>query len=410
MFVKTTLWTRNFTLIVVGTIISAIAGQVITIPLSLAVFDETQSTFLSGLLMVMAFIPNTIVPIIIAPIIDNNPKKRVIVGLDYLQSVLYIAMGFYLKMHAFNYPLFLVMTLFMGFISSVYQLAYRAWYPDLISKGNEQKGFAVSSSIYPSVMIIFAPVATFLYATIQLYQIFFIVSALLFTAATFEILIKEEVKERHKKEFSFVEYKSDLLEGFRFIKREKGIRSIYTYMGITNGISGPLMMLTQAYFQTATALTVTMYGFLTSVGTVGRLLGGLIQYRKEIEPKKRYDVTKYVYLTYETMDMILLFLPYPLMLVNRFICGALGMTSATLRETAVQSYLPEHMRAKVNAVFLAYVSICVIVFQLLIGISGDYLGHRTTMVIFAGFTLCMVYIFIIRPQAENRKVYEATRE
>lgn len=39
------------------------------------------------------------------------------------------------------------------------------------------------------------------------------------------------------------------------------------------------------------------------------------------------------------------------MLLNRFFCGALGTSSATIRETAVQSYLPSDMRARVNAIF-----------------------------------------------------------
>ena len=51
------------------------------------------------------------------------------------------------------------------------------------------------------------------------------------------------------------------------------------------------------------------------------------------------------------MDILLLYLPYPLMLCNRFLCGALGISSATIRETAVQSYLPENMRARINAFF-----------------------------------------------------------
>ena len=36
------------------------------------------------------------------------------------------------------------------------------------------------------------------------------------------------------------------------------------------------------------------------------------------------------------MDMCLLWLPYPLMLVNRAICGFLGSNSAILRSSAVQ--------------------------------------------------------------------------
>lgn len=40
---------------------------------------------------------------------------------------------------------------------------------------------------------------------------------------------------------------------------------------------------------------------------------------------------------------------HPLMLVNRAICGFLGSNSAILRSSAVQRYIPERLRSRVNA-------------------------------------------------------------
>ena len=45
-----------------------------------------------------------------------------------------------------------------------------------------------------------------------------------------------------------------------------------------------------------------------------------------------------MYQTYELMDACLLWLPYPLMLVNRAVCGFLGIQSATIRQAAVQRH------------------------------------------------------------------------
>lgn len=109
------------------------------------------------------------------------------------------------------------------------------------------------------------------------------------------------------------------------------------------------------------------------------------------------------------MELILLFLPYPLMVINRFFCGVLGMTSATLREASVQSYLPSNMRAKVNAVFNVFISVSVIAFQMLAGFLGDIIGYRLVVVLLAGIGLVSIYIFIIKPSEENKKVYETVR-
>ncbi len=402
-------WSKDFTLITVGTIISAIGGQAISLPMSLMVFDETGSTLLSGFMFIAALLPNVILPILIAPFIDRYPKKKIIVGLDYLMGVIFLLTAYIVSIIGFKYYFYLALSLILGIISSIYQLAYQAWFPDLIPIGFEQQGYAVSSSIYPTIMIVMSPVSAYLYKTLSISTLFVIIGVLTIIAATFELFITNIHNGKTEKNFDFQEYKSDLIGGFKFLKEEKGIRNIYTYMSITNGAANGLHLMVQAYFQTVSFLTVTMLAFLRSAETVGRIIGGFVQYKVDVPPEKRYGITKFVYIFYETMDIILLFIPYPLMIVNRFICGFVGMTSATLRETSVQSYLPSNMRAKVNAVFNVFIALSVIIFQIIAGYLGDRIGYRKVVVLLASLSLVAVFIFIVRPTEENRKVYEATR-
>ena len=402
-------WSKDFTLITVGTVISAIGGQAISLPMSLMVFDETGSTLLSGFMFIAALLPNVILPILIAPFIDRNPKKKIIVGLDYLMGFIFLLTAYIVNIIGFKYYFYRGLSLILGIISSIYQLAYQAWFPDLIPIGFEQQGYAVSSSIYPTIMIIMSPVSAYLYKTLSISALFVIIGVLTIIAATFELFITNIHNGEINKGFDFQEYKSDLVGGFNFFKEEKGIRNIYTYMSITNGAANGLHLMVQAYFQTASFLTVTMLAFLRSAETVGRILGGIVQYKVDVPPEKRYGITKFVYIFYEIMDIILLYIPYPFMIANRFICGFLGMTSATLRETSVQSYLPSNMRAKVNAVFNVFMALSIIIFQIIAGYLGDRIGYRKVVVLLASFSLLAIFILIIKPTEENRKIYEATR-
>lgn len=402
-------WSKDFTLITIGTIISAIAGQTISLPLSLLVFDETGSTLLSAFLFISGMIPNVILPILIAPIIDRYPKKKTIVGLDFLTGFLFLLIAYIVSVTGFKYSLYLFFSFITGIIGTIYHLTYQSWFPDLIPIGFEQQGYAVSSSIYPTVMIVMSPIAAYLYKTFSINVLFVIIGILTIVAATFEVFITNIHNVHRDSKFDFKEYKTDILSGFNFLKEEKGIRNIYTYMSVTNGVANGLYLMIQAYFQTVSFLTITMLAFLRSAETVGRIIGGAVQYKVDVPPRKRYRITKFVYTTYETMDILLLFTPYPLMIANRFICGFLGMTSATLRETSVQSYLPSNMRAKVNAVFNVFVSLSIILFQIIAGFLGDLIGYRKVVVLLSVFSLLVMFIFIIIPSEENRKVYESTR-
>ena len=123
---KTHLWTKDFSCIIAATILSAIGGEAMCLPVSLLVFDETKSTFLAALIMVCGMLPDMVLPILIAPFIDKGGKKKWIVGLDILLAVLYGAVGLWISGHEFQYGLYVFLTLAAGTISVFYRLAYTA--------------------------------------------------------------------------------------------------------------------------------------------------------------------------------------------------------------------------------------------------------------------------------------------
>ncbi len=402
------LWTKDFSCITLATVLSAIGGEAMTLPVSLLVFDETQSAFLSSLVMICGILPDVLLPIFIAPFIDKAGKKKWILGMDLMLAAVYAGMGFWVGRHTFHFLLYLLFTLTVGTISVIYRLAYASWYPDLIPRGMEQKGYAVSSTLYPTVIIVMSPIAAFLYENLTIDRIFFLVTGITLCSVITESLIRE-AKKAAASSYTLRQYCTDIREGFSFLKKEKGIRNIYANMSVMQGTSNGLSIITQVYFQTQPYLGATMLGFLISSEMTGRLLGGLLQYKKEVPVNKRYPFTKAVYLIYSLADMALLFLPYPAMLANRFFCGSLGICSATIRESAVQSYLPEQMRARVNAFFNVLFAVGGVAFQFLAGALGQLIPYRAVAVLLGGMGVGSVFLFIVLPAADNRPVYEAER-
>ena len=335
-------------------------------------------------------------------------EKKWILGMDLMLAVVYAGMGFWVGRHTFHFLLYLLFTLTVGTVSVIYRLAYASWYPDLIPRGMEQKGYAASSTLYPTVIIVMSPIAAFLYENLTIDRIFFLVTGITLCSVITESLIRE-AKKAAASSYTLRQYCTDIREGFSFLKKEKGIRNIYANMSVMQGTSDGLSIITQVYFQTQPYLGATMLGFLISSEMTGRLLGGLLQYKKEVPVNKRYPFTKAVYLIYSLADMALLFLPYPAMLANRFFCGSLGICSATIRESAVQSYLPEQMRARVNAFFNVLFAVGRVAFQFLAGALGQFIPYRAVAVLLGGMGVGSVFLFIVLPAADNRPVYEAER-
>ena len=405
---KASVWSRDFTCITVTAILSAIGGEALNLPISLLVFDETGSTLAAALIMVCGMLPDVVLPIFVAPLIDRSSKKPWVVSLDVLQAAVLAWMGWWISGHAFSLALYLGFTLAVGTISVFYRLAYQAWYPDLIPVGAEQQGYAVASTIYPIISIAMAPVAAFLYEKVSMSVIFEVTAALVLLSVLAEVAIRERGAAKQES-YSFRQYREDIADGFRYLRREKGVRNIYCYMAVTNGASNGNTVLMQAFFQTAPWLGVTLFGLTTSAEMLGRSLGGLMQYKVQIPVKKRFAFTKFVYGFYTAMEAVVLLLPYPLILLNRFLCGALGVTSATIRESAMQCYLQPDMRARVNALFSVMFSMGGILCQLAAGALGQVMDYRLAVLILCGINTAAMLWFIVRPWKDNRPVYEATR-
>ena len=404
---KQTLWTKDFTFITLSSVLSVIAGEAINLPISLLVFEKTQSTFLSALVMVCGFLPDMLISIVAAPLIDTGNKKKWIIILDILLAVLYAAMAWITHFLEFKYLLYVVFSFITATISVLYNLTYTSWYPDLIPGGFEQKGYALSGGLYPFVIIIMSPISTFLYTKLSISTLFAIVAGLLILSIIVEAQITYTKKEG--KIGSINEWVENVKEGLKYIKKENGIRNIYVFMSIMWGTSEGTAILIQAFFQTNPLFSVTMLGFMKSVEMIGRVISSFLQYKIVIPARKRYGISCFVYIFYQIADMILLFSGYGFMLVNRFICGGLGTMSATLRETAVMSYLPANMRARVSAFFQMIISGFTMLFYLLAGVLGQIMPYKYGVIMLGIFTMMALVVFIIIPGEQNRKVYEAER-
>lgn len=79
-----------------------------------------------------------------------------------------------------------------------------------------------------------------------------------------------------------------------------------------------------------------------------------------------------IYQIYDFLDTILLWIPYPAMLINRAIAGFSGMNSAAMRRRAVQTAIPDNLRARINAAQ----NILSNAFALALTVSAGWIGER----------------------------------
>lgn len=403
----TKLWNRNFSLVILASTMGTIGGIAGGFALAFLVFDETGSTLASALILAIQLLPFLFIPIVIAPIMDRLPRKTFLVMGDVANSFLIFGMGLWLLFFDFSYIGYLALSLLLACLGSVDELAFTSIYPELIPKGAEQKGYAVSSMLYPVLTVIMTPFAAVLLDTFGVAWILIAQGGLSLLAAITESFIRLDETERHDSEtYSLQAWASDIREVVQYLKKERGLLGLYEYMAVSNGVATGYSPLLIAFFRTFPGFTAAMYAAFSVVEFIGRSIGSALQYRIKIPDKKKFGFVFFVYQTYSAMDMCLLWLPYPLMLLNRGICGFLGSNSAIIREAAVQRYIPERLRSRVNAFQGVLVTAGCSAFSLVMGVLGEILDYRWCITIGGTFTLLAGFVLILVRQKEVRRLYE----
>ncbi len=401
------LWTRNFRLVILASAIGTVGAIAGGFALAFLVFDETGSTLASALIVAIQLLPHLLLPVLIAPFMDRLPRKSFLVAGDIANAVLLAGMGLWLLFFNFSYVGFLAVSLLLACIGAVDELAFTSIYPELIPEGAEQKGYAVSSMLYPVLKVIMAPLAAVLLDTLGVAWILIAQSGLSFAAAITESFIHlDETERQHRTPYSLQAWAGDIREAVQYLKEERGLRSVYEYMAVTNGVASGFSPILVAFFRTFPGFTAAMYSAFSVVEFAGRTIGSALQYRIKIPDKKKYGLVFFVYQVYESMDMCLLWLPYPLMLVNRGICGFLGSNSAILRSAAVQRYIPEKLRSRINAFDDVLITAGASVFSLMMGFLGEILDYRWCVTIGGAIAMLASWLLIWGRRKDVRRVYE----
>jgi len=383
---------------------NAVAGFAI----GLLVYDKTDSVLLYALFMTCYSLPRIVLPMFAGPYLDRFSRKRVIYTLDFASAVFYTAFFVLLLRDYFNYTTYLLMSMVVGAIDSVYSVAYESFYPTLISEGNMTRAYSVESLIYPLSSAIMVPIAGICYKTIGLAPLF------LFNAVTFLIaaIAETQIKaiETHiantVEKFNGSRFMQDLKDGFAYLKRERGLNAITWFFFVMMFTSSICMTLALPYFKSLTLVDgIMQYSLVMSANTIGRLIGGSVHYFYRYPAQKKYNIALFVYVAISIVDGAYLFFPFWAMLIFMLFEGMLGVTSYNIRISGTQNYLPDTMRGRFNGLFQMLSILGTIGGQLIAGAIGDLFDIRLVVAVCMAIFGLSVFVFITPNREEVKKIY-----
>lgn len=397
------LWTKNFTLIMIGTMISAIGGVGLNLALSITIYDNTGSTWLTGIYGALTMLPTIFLPILISPIIDRYSRKNMIVRLDYAMGIMFIIFALITNTMSFNYYFYIVIGFVITLNSVVYRLAYSSLFPNLIPKGMMQKGYAIGNLIYPLTNVVMLPIATFIFKHYGVSILFAIEGILLIVAACFERFIDLD-ETTHKISFEVASHFKDIKEGFSYLLKEKGIWNVYLFFVVMMFVDS-LHLLIYPFFEQDPNLTLIQYSLLLSLQSAGYMFGGILHFKIKIPSHLRYIISVAVYLTFALFDALFFLMPFVIMLVMKFVLGIIGMNSANIRVTSINAYIDDNKRGRLNAVYQTMVGIAMVMGKLVTGWLGARFTFVQISILYGSFIVLAVMFFVIRNKEQVKFLY-----
>ena len=353
------LWTRDFTIITIGSVISMLGNSMSGFALSLLVLDYTGSNLLYAVYIATFTLPQIIMPVFSGAILDRFSRRKAIYTLDFISSGVYLIAALILSRGWFSFPMLAVFCFIIGSINSIYYVAYDSFYPLLITEGNYSKAYSIAS-VLETLSALIIPLATYFYNLVGIAPLLGINALCFFLAASAETQIRAEehyiAKQRaaldqEPQHSSGRQLLRDIREGFSYLLSEKGLLCVAIYFTFSSFSAGASNVITLPYFKSAFENGEYIYMLVWGMAIFGRTIGGGIHYKVNLPVQKKYAIALTVYIIISLCEGFYLYCPLPVMMFSCFLTGILGVTSYTIRISATQSYVPDEKKGRFNGAF-----------------------------------------------------------
>lgn len=274
------LFSKDFTLVVIGQIISLFGNATIRFALPLYLLNLTGSSALYGTVTACAFIPAILLSPIGGIVADRVNKRNVMVILDFFTAAIILA--FSLLMNGVNLILLLTVTLMLLYgIAGAYQPSVQASIPALVTQENFMAANSIINTISSFASLIGPVLGGVLYSAYGLKPILWICMICFILSAVMEIFIKIPFQKQTSDGGILKTAKTDFAESICFIRKEKPVvgKVLLVICGINLFMSAMIIValpyLVTEVLNLEAVQANRLYGFVEGALAAGGLVGGI---------------------------------------------------------------------------------------------------------------------------------------
>ena len=384
MEMKNKLFNRDFTLVVIGQVISLFGNAILRFALPYYLLKETGSSTMFGLVTACSFLPMVVLSMAGGILADRINKRNIMVGLDFSTAII-ITVFYFLFGKVPMVPLFIVFLMLMYGISGAYQPSVQASVPLLVPMEKLSMGNAVINQV--NTLANFAGPAIG-GVILQFYGIWPILAASIVCfalSAVMEIFIHIPYQKRSCETGAAAAVINDLKESFRFLKQDQPIFiCVIILVCIFNLVlSAVLIVGLPILISEVLNMSDIWYGFSQAALSLGGLCGGFFA---GIVTKRIKLGNLYVLLLICAVSVFLmgisLMLGLPEMIsywiITTMCFAAMGVSTVFVVQiyTVVQTQTPPELVGKIMAALVSVAMCGQPLGQMIYGVLFDICAER----------------------------------
>lgn len=274
---QTPLFRQDFTLVVIGQIISLFGNAILRFALPLYLLRQTGSPALFGAVGAAAFIPAVLCAPIGGVLADRVNKRNIMVALDFSTAGLILAFTLFLE-RAPLAPLTAACLMLLYGIAGAYQPAVQASIPLLASADQLTRANAVINMVGTLSGLLGPVVGGVLFGAFGLRPILWVGVACFFLSAVMELFIRIPHRPRAAAGNVLSTVRQDLKESWRFIRRERPVfLSVMLVLALFNLVlSAALVVGIPVTVVQVLNMSDSLLGITQGAMGLGGLFGGIL--------------------------------------------------------------------------------------------------------------------------------------
>lgn len=406
------LFKKDFTLMIIGQIISLFGNATLRFALSVSVLDATGSAAIFATILAVSMIPTVLLSPFGGILADRVSRRNIMIGLDF-----FIAFSIFVFSVVFirtsSITAIAVLLVLLSIIQSFYQPAVQSAIPSLVDDEHLMAANGIVVQVNALSMLLGPILGGVLFGFFGIYPILYVSGFCFFCSAVMECFLHIPFTRKEGNESLLQIVKNDFSEALSFLIHDQ--KSLFAMLFLIAGINlflSSMMVVGIPYLvKIYLGMSNQLYGLVEGAMGLGSILGGILSgvIARKMNFSKSYKLLFFCAVAVFPLGLAVITnkLPYAsyfLIMVSVLLIMCFATLFTVFGQTILQKLTPTHLLGKVASVVTVMCTCAYPIGQSMYGVLFDKAGSNSYLVVFASAVISTIIALLSKKVIKNISV------